>query len=104
MPRRHLLLATLVALAALVLPAASASAATSPRKLRMDVTVSNFVVTKAGLKALGSGVGLAGRQRRPQEGHAERQARRLVLDPHAASRAAPAQAARAQPRHQRDQP
>jgi hypothetical protein len=54
MPRRHLLLATLVALAALVLPAASASAATSPRKLRMDVTVSKFVVTKAGLKALGS--------------------------------------------------
>src|SRR3954447_5375952 len=67
MPRRPLLLATLVALAAIVLPAASASAATSPRNLRMDVTVSKFVVTKAGLKALGSAsASLAGNDARKE--------------------------------------
>jgi hypothetical protein len=54
MSRRHLVLATLLALAALTLPVASASAATSQRQLRMDVKVSKFVVTKAGLKALGT--------------------------------------------------
>jgi hypothetical protein len=54
MPRSHLLGATLLAIAALVIPAASASAATSQRQLRMDIKVSRFVVTKAGLKALGT--------------------------------------------------
>ena len=54
MPRRLLLVAAAaLAAAALAFPAATASAA-SHRTLRMDVKISKFVVTKAGLRALGT--------------------------------------------------
>ena len=64
--RRLVALLTLALVCAVSLPAV-ASAATPSRQLRVNVTIKRFVVTKAGLRALGTAsANLAGRDARRQ--------------------------------------